>query len=219
MDARQLVLVTTPDWKADHGMLRLYQRATARDAWTPAGEAAPVMVGRNGLGWGRGLVPAPKDGGPVKAEGDGRAPAGLFRVGPAFAYDPAELAPTPRMPVRTADTDLLCVDDTKSTHYNSWVNLSETPVHDWDSCENMRRTDERYRFGLWVDHNTDPAEPGAGSCIFLHVWLTPETNTSGCTAMDQGVIRGLIGRLDPAARPVLLQVPRAELARFTDIAP
>ncbi|MGE4553192.1 MAG: L,D-transpeptidase [Desulfovibrionaceae bacterium] len=219
VDARQLVLVIAPDWDADHGELRLYERASVRDAWAPAGETAPVMLGRHGLGWGRGLVPPPADGGPVKAEGDGRAPAGLFRLGPAFAYDPAELDPAPRLSVRTADADLLCVDDVASSHYNQWVNLAETPARDWDSAEQMRRTDVRYRFGLWVDHNTGPAAPGAGSCIFLHVWLTPETSTSGCTAMDLPVIRGLIQRLDPAARPVLLQTPRAELARYTDIRP
>ncbi len=73
-DARQLVLVTTPDWNADHGSMRTYAR-DAGVASRPA-KTTPVVIGRAGAAWGLGLNPPQP--GPVKQEGDGRSPAGVF---------------------------------------------------------------------------------------------------------------------------------------------
>ena len=50
----------------------------------PSGEAIPAVVGRNGLAWGRGVRTDLPAGEPQKREGDGRAPAGIFKLGPAF---------------------------------------------------------------------------------------------------------------------------------------
>jgi hypothetical protein len=47
----------------------------------------------------------------------------------------------------------------------------------------MLRQDGRYALGAVVAHNSTPPVPGAGSCIFLHVWESPVTPTAGCTAM------------------------------------
>src|SRR5690349_8177574 len=82
----QAVVVTAGDWNATQGTLRRFQRdGTGR--WQPVGDAQPIVVGRNGSGWGFGLNPAPDAaiaaGDPIKAEGDGRAPAGVFEIGRA----------------------------------------------------------------------------------------------------------------------------------------
>jgi D-alanyl-D-alanine dipeptidase len=74
----------------------------------------------------------------------------------------------------------------------------------------MRRADNLYRWGIVVDHNTPPV-PGAGSCIFLHVWRGPESATNGCTAMAEHDLQSLITWLDPQANPVLVQLPVEEL--------
>ncbi len=74
----------------------------------------------------------------------------------------------------------------------------------------MRREDDQYRWLLVVDYNLDPPRPGAGSCIFVHVWRSPEKGTAGCTAMPEARLVELLGWLDPEAHPALLLLPRAE---------
>ena len=83
--ARQLVLVTTADWDANQGVAARYERDTDAAAWRQIA-AFPVSIGRHGSAWGSGLHPATDvDAGPVKREGDGRSPAGVFALGTAFA--------------------------------------------------------------------------------------------------------------------------------------
>jgi D-alanyl-D-alanine dipeptidase len=47
----------------------------------------------------------------------------------------------------------------------------------------------------------------------MHVWLAPGVPTVGCTAQDEGDLLALLRWLDPRAKPVLVQVPRAEYDR------
>ncbi len=74
----------------------------------------------------------------------------------------------------------------------------------------MRRKDDRYRLVVWVGHNDAPVVPGGGSCIFLHLRSGPDATTSGCTAFEPEPMERLLRWLDPAARPVLVQLPDAE---------
>ena len=84
--ARQLVLVTTADWNSNRGTLRSYRR-TAGNEWQAVYAAFPVVIGRAGSAWGIGLHDIPQSSnGPIKQEGDGRSPAGVFAVGEAFGY-------------------------------------------------------------------------------------------------------------------------------------
>src|SRR5262245_14268846 len=92
---KQLVVVRTAGWNATEGTLSRFVRRGADDAWRRVAGPAPVVVGRSGLGWGRGLH-APQPGGPTKREGDGRAPAGVFRLSTAFGYQAA--GDTERLP-------------------------------------------------------------------------------------------------------------------------
>lgn len=209
--SRQLVVVTTPDWDAPAGTLRAYARDGAR--WTLASET-PVTVGRAGSAWGLGLhAPQP---GPRKREGDGRAPAGAFRIGTAFGYAARVDA---RWPYAAMDADDWCVDVPDSPHYNRIVDakaLGRDAVA--GSTEPMRRDlhadgDVRYALGFVVEHNTR-AIRGGGSCIFAHVWKAPGEATAGCTAMDEAAMRALVAWLDPAAQPVFVLLPEAEYARL-----
>ncbi len=207
LTARQAVVVTTDDWEGIGATLRRYERQGTDRPWGVVGRPAPGVVGRNGLAWGRGLHPGEVHEGPVKKEGDGRAPAGIFRLSAAFGYAPAREVAWMRMPYRQATPKLLCVDDEGSLHYNRLVDRETSPC-DWRSAEDMRRSDGQYRLGVVVDHNTAPVLPGEGSCIFLHIWAGPDVGTSGCTAMAPEEMEDLLGWLDPQMRPVLIQMPQ-----------
>ena len=87
-------------------------------------------------------------------------------------------------------TDLQCVDDAASDHYTQIVDRKQV-ASDWQSAEEMRRDDGLYEWVLDVAHNPD-AKPGAGSCIFLHVWSGPESTTVGCTAMEKPRLEALL---------------------------
>lgn len=209
----QAVVVTTSGWASPRATLRRYERRAPGEAWRAVGEAIPVMVGRNGMAWGTGLHVIPSGSGAPKREGDGKAPAGVFRLDYAFGYAPAEEAGWIRMPYRQSTESSQCVDDTRSRHYNTVLDVRNAVV-DWMSYERMRRDDGLYELGVFVRHNGDPVVAGRGSCIFLHVWETPETATSGCTAMERYRLEEILRWLDPAASPVLVQMPQAEYERL-----
>jgi D-alanyl-D-alanine dipeptidase len=78
----------------------------------------------------------------------------------------------------------------------------------------MRDVGDPYRLGIVVEHNTDPREPGGGSCIFMHIWKGADTGTSGCTAMTIANIQALLAWLNPDDEPVLVQLPEAEYERL-----
>ncbi|MBZ0233219.1 MAG: hypothetical protein K8M05_12885 [Deltaproteobacteria bacterium] len=145
--------------------------------------------------------------GPLKQEGDGKSPAGIFALGPAFGYAPAAPAGA-RIPYTPVDARWRCVDDPTSAVYNRILD-ERTVTRDWSSAEDMRRADALYAWVVEVGHNR-AAVPGGGSCIFLHVWGGPGDPTVGCTAMDHDVLASLLTTLDPAANPVLVQLPAAE---------
>jgi D-alanyl-D-alanine dipeptidase len=169
----------------------------------------PVVLGKSGLGWGRGLT-APVANGPTKQEGDGRSPAGVFTLGTAFGYAPPDQATFLQVGYVQATADLECVDDIGSSHYNQLVHRSEVSNVDWSSSEKMSLAGDAYRWGLFVNHNVSPVVPGDGSCIFLHVWNGAGSSTVGCTASAQNELTTLLGWLDPAKQPLLVQLPQAE---------
>ena len=207
--SRQAVVVLSSSWEASSAVLMRYERERSGLAWSPVGEPIPVVIGRSGLGWGAGVHPnGVRDGEPVKKEGDGRAPAGIFRLSAAFGSASPEAMAWVRLPYLQATANLLCVDDPFSRHYNRIVDAAQK-ASDWKSHEAMLRADGLYRLGVVVDHNADPVVPGGGSCIFLHIWLAPDKGTSGCTAMTEKNLETLIRWLDPAARPFLIQLPEA----------
>ena len=209
-DAGQLVLVTVADWNADHGQLRSFERDDAGQ-WVQVGTTAPVVIGRAGAGWGRGLHPMQPDG-PTKQEGDGRAPAGVFAISQAFGYGPHA---TTALPYTGMDAGDYCIDVSTSPLYNRIVDtavVGEAAIE--GSTEPMRRDihaggDQRYRIGFVVEHNPQ-AVPAAGSCIFAHVWKSPTTPTAGCTAMDAAVMERLLAWLRPDADPVFVLLPQAQ---------
>ncbi len=211
--SRQLILVTTNGWNAGDGEMKLYERDSINGLWKMVGEEIPVVVGRNGMAWGKGLRGGAIGEGPVKKEGDGRAPAGVFSLSSAFGYASREDAGDVKLPYVQAVATLECVDDPQSAHYNRIVDRAGVENPDWRSSERMRRDDDQYRWGVVVDHNAE-GEPGRGSCVFLHVWEAPGKGTAGCTAMNLSSMEKVLRWLDAKKRPLLVQLPRAEFGRL-----
>jgi len=208
--ARQLLLVVAPNWGGGNAQLQRFERAGNDGNWQPVGPAIAVSIGRAGLAWGRGLHPAVE--GRQKREGDACAPAGIFAITALFGYAAPDspFARAARLPYLAATPNLKAIDDPASAHYNRVVDQSTVPRPDWASCEDMLRSDERYAVGAVVAHNAEPPVPGAGSCIFLHVWAGPGVPTAGCTAMAPADMREIAGWLDAAAAPLLVQLPQVE---------
>jgi L,D-peptidoglycan transpeptidase YkuD (ErfK/YbiS/YcfS/YnhG family) len=204
-EARELLVVITDDWKAIKATLKRYRRDGA--GWKLVGKPWDGVVGYGGSGWGAGLhgtgAPAGR-GGPVKREGDGRSPAGVFALADLYGY--AKAAPVGTKLAYTPAGSWQCVDDPSSRFYNQIV---RDVKRDWNSSEPMRRGDAQYEWAVEIGHN--PARtPRAGSCVFLHVWTGEGEPTTGCTAMAEPIMRDLVATLDPSAAFVLL--PRAEYA-------
>lgn len=178
------------------GLLFRYERREGE--WRSVGAPVPIVVGRSGVG--------------PKREGDGRSPRGVFPLGFAFGYRDAPPVETD-VAYRSLPPESVCVDDTASDRYNQIV-FEPGPEADWESAEAMRRDlahgDDLYSLGVTVEYNPD-ATPGAGSCIFLHVWRGPESPTAGCTAMPEEDLRSVLGWLQPRRRPILVQGSRAWL--------
>lgn len=182
----------------------MFLRTTA-NVWKCFSTDIPVRIGRDGLAWGLGgaTLPAPA-GFRLKREGDGRAPAGIFRITRAFGS-----APRPdwiKLPYLRCTPRHFGVDDARSRHYNQIVDEREV-ARDWRSAESMTPAGGCYRLGAVIAHNTQNL-PGRGSCIFLHIWQGRKVPTSGCTAMSAGDLRSVLSWLDPEKDPRLVQLAR-----------
>lgn len=202
----QMILVRSANWQAQTGRLQRYER-TVR-GWRPVGAPWAIVLGRNGLGWGSGLVSAPNDGVPNKREGDGRSPAGIYPLETAYGYTKTPPAGSRWFYKAIGEQDR-CVDDPKAPQYNQIVTISPEQPEVWQSAEVMKRPDNLYRWLIVVSHNQNPPIPGQGSCIFLHVWRSDSSPTAGCTAMAQQRLESLLRWLRPEAKPVLVQLPES----------
>jgi len=195
---KQLLVVTTQNWSASTGTLQRY--ALHERSWQKVGDAIEIKLGRNGLGWGIGLHKVPKDAQIIKKEGDGKAPAGIFKLKQAFGYAPFDIA----YPYEVYKETDHCVDDVNSKFYNKIVDSTQVVV-DYQSKEHMKFPKDYYKYGIVVGHNhidEEGAIKGAGSCIFIHIKDIP---TAGCTVMNEDQIQTVLRWLDPKAEPLLMQ--------------
>jgi D-alanyl-D-alanine dipeptidase len=206
-----MVLVVTPGWDDVTGELRRFERATVAEPWRPVGERGRIVVGKNGTAWDPATTPVVA--GPAKAEGDGRAPAGVFGLGRAFGFAPAPEASWLKLPYLPLVEGIECVDDASSAFYNQIVDRRQVRAPDWASSEKMREIGEPYRWGVVIDYNTR-AVAQRGSCVFLHIGGDGGRGTAGCTAMPEHDLQTVMGWLDPMAAPVLVQLPRAAYDRL-----
>ncbi len=142
-------------------------------------------IGRNGLG--------------KQKEGDGKSPTGIFELGSAFGQGGAPEGSN--WPWRETGENDFWVDDSKSEHYNQYVDL-DSVEKDWRSAEKLFVG--KYRLALEVKYNPENTK-ALGSGIFLHVWGGENVTTGGCTAMAESTMVTLLKWLRPEARPLLFQ--------------
>ena len=199
-NSNQVLFVKTTSIDDIYGTMWLYERSNSKQPWVIKDSFA-VVVGRAGLAKDA-QTRIPLANMPVKKEGDGKSPAGIFLLGSVFSYHPLDHL---QMPFVQVDTKFYCVDDASSVYYNTLI-VSDTAKQSFNSFEHMKLNNGQYEYGVWVLYNSDPVKAGNGSCIFIHVWDNENTGTSGCTAMSKGNIIKLIHWLDKKKNPVLLQV-------------
>lgn len=204
----QCVVGIADTWDSSTATLRFYRKTGGR--WVQEGDTWPARLGKSGLVWGSGIHPLPP-GAVTKKEGDMRSPAGVFTLGGVWGYEPA-IRKNPKLYYRQVTSRDLWVEDPASPQYNRNVILDHEPATPWEKKQQMKQADPAHALKLFIGHNAPPhAVPNAGSSIFFHIWRGGGSKTTaGCTTMEEKRLRSLISRIDPAARPLYVLLPKAE---------
>ena len=213
-NSRQMIVVRTPSWTASKGFMQCFERSANDGEWAVCGSKVPIILGRNGLAWGRGLHSIPDDTHPVKHEGDGKSPAGVFRLGDAFGIPSFEEIGELNISYKTIDEYLECVDAAESQYYNQLVENNKVEKVDWKSSEHIHRSPNAYHYAVMINHNTEKIQKGAGSCIILHCVSVDGDSTAGCTTMSRDEMENVLKWLDKDKNPVLVQLPESEYLRL-----
>ena len=203
---RQLVVAIAPSWDSTSARTQRFERAGG--GWKPVGNPWPVLLGKSGLAWGSG-VRGQEEKGLRKVERDGRAPAGLFRIGTIYTYDRA-LPAGSDYPFHTVTAADAWIDDSTHPKYNRHIIVDPANPPPWYAKQRMRLGDFAYRWLVEIRHNADPAVPGMGSAIFFHLRRAPTKPSVGCTVMAEPDLVSLIRWLRADARPHFALLPRTE---------
>jgi len=182
-NATQLLLVSTNNMSTFQARLQLFEIDASSNVWRKLDQPKLAVIGRNGLAWSWVSEESARADEPIKHEGDGKTPAGLFRVGDAFGFEPSKIDGY----IRLIPGRHLCVDDPISSYYNMLV--SDYPRPSGLKGEEMGSI-ALYRKGFFIDYPTN-AERRAGSCIFIHVWRSSLKGTNGCIATAQSTVEKL----------------------------
>lgn len=124
-----------------------------------------------------------------KREGDRKTPAGVYSLGIAFGMGGN---PGTSLSYRQINNNDYWVDDSNSSHYNQWVNTSNTPK-DWNSAEHLASYQSQYAYGIVVNYNTS-CTPGLGSAIFLH--CSTGSGTYGCISVPRSVLVSIMQNIN-----------------------
>ena len=207
-DCTQLLVATAPDWNSMQGELRMFERERG-GKWRAQGGAVPVLFGKNGVAWGTGVA-GQGEPGLRKKERDGRAPAGVFRIGKIYTYD-AALPGGAKFPFRQVTTADAWIDDPAHPDYNKHVVIPDPqnpPA--WFEKQKMRHNDFAYRWLVEIRHNSDPPVPGDGSAIFFHIRRGVTRPTAGCTTMAEEDLVRIIRWLKADRHPCYALLPVGE---------
>ena len=206
---QQLIVSVAPTWDSSKGTLRLFEKDG--NEWKPASGPIPVLFGKNGLVWGRGVLGG-EEAGPHKVERDKRAPAGVFAIGKIYTYD-AQLPEGAHYPFHQISAADAWVDDPTLPEYNRMVTVDLKNPPPWFAKQRMRLNDFAYRWLVEIRHNADAPVAGGGSAIFFHIRRGVDRPTSGCTTMAEGDLVRLIRWLRAEKHPHYVLLPKDEYMR------
>ena len=142
-----------------------------------------------------GVLPA-KD----KREGDGASPEGIWPI--RYGLYRPDRGPPPQslLPFRAIAPDDGWCDAPGDSAYNRLVK------HPYGaSAEKMWREDGLYDVVGVLGHNDDPAVPGLGSAIFLHLAEPDYAPTEGCIALNREDIDALFAHAEAGAAIAIRQ--------------
>ena len=193
----QLLLSIAPQENSTLGTMRGYTRENSSQSWIQSFPSTSVIYGKNGLAWGRGLH-SPQSG-LQKKEGDGRAPAGRFKIGFAMGY--AETLPIGNKgwPYhQVTERDAWIDNPSIPEHYNHLYTLKPNrTAPPWFESQRKRLGDFAYEWKILIEHNYQNPIPGDGSAIFFHIRRGEIKPSFGCTVMEKSVLEKLLCWLDP----------------------
>lgn len=197
-NSKQLIISLSPDDQATDSEISLWEKKRNRFQLI---KTFPAKIGRNGLTI-------------KKQEGDGKSPAGIFKVYSAFGQN--QSIPS-KMPYRQVDQNSHCIDDVAHPDYNKIVHNFHKPADSSLSTENLKQVGAPYELALTVDYNgmnQGQPIPGKGSCIFLHIWKRDKNEmpvpTAGCTSMSRAHLYELAYWLKPKKSPRLIQMTQSQ---------
>jgi L,D-peptidoglycan transpeptidase YkuD (ErfK/YbiS/YcfS/YnhG family) len=206
----QAIVGIADSWEDSHVSLGMYVKKDGK--WVLDGKFWKGRLGNSGLAWGLGM--SPPLGEQLKKEGDGKSPAGVFKLGGAYGYAKT-INKHDKLPYTIVTSHDLWVEDCHSPFYNRHLRLKHEPSSEWEKQQQMRQNDPAHALKLYIGHNTASetvkARPFYGSSIFFHVWRSEGTKpSSGCTTMSMDSLQEMIRRVDPSKNPVYILLPRAE---------
>lgn len=189
-NSRQLIIVTNSSPHDLHARLSYYARIQQNEKWQMVGDPIAVVVGRNGI---------TKN----KKEGDGSTPFGIHSLGTAFGFS-SKADDDLKLTYLPITENTVCVDDEKSKYYNQIIESNKVEKASWESGEIMQEKMPEYKYGVVINYNLPIPKPSLGSCIFMHIWTTPDKGTAGCVAMSEQDIKKLLAWIDPNKKPFII---------------
>lgn len=125
-----------------------------------------------------------------KREGDGTSPIGAWPVRRVYYRPDKGPPPETGIPVVAIRPQDGWCDDPADPAYNRLVALPFPGSH-----ERLWRADPLYDLVVELGYNDDPAVPGRGSAIFLHIAREGYLPTEGCVALAEADLREVLRRL------------------------
>ncbi|HEY7764708.1 MAG TPA: L,D-transpeptidase family protein [Aestuariivirgaceae bacterium] len=133
-----------------------------------------------------------------KQEGDGATPAGSWPLRRVLYRPDRVPPPETALPVeQLTESDGWC-DDPRDAAYNKPVRLPYPA-----SAEEMWRPDRLYDIVVVIGHNDDPAIPGLGSAIFMHLADPDGKATAGCIGLALSDLTDLLRHCGPGTRLIV----------------
>ncbi|MGJ8634718.1 MAG: L,D-transpeptidase family protein [Luteolibacter sp.] len=211
----QCVVGVAEDWNSSHVTLRYFEKSGG--SWKQRGGEWKGRLGSKGLVWGRGIHPN-FSGVKMKAEGDGRSPAGVFDIGGVWGAHKS-VKKHPKMFYHQVTPRDLWVEDGSSEYYNRFLSLDHEPRTEWEKKGQMKQNDYPQSLKMFIAHNAHPnVVPNGGSSIFFHIWRREgAAATAGCTTMVESKLREIIAAVDPGRRPLYVLLPKAEYEKLKPI--